>query len=129
MIELRTDERVETPKQLAARVGLKVRQVRHLIQTGQLEYVLIGGRFFIRYGAFGRFLEANKVLPCQDETRDRGCDGSRSANASTSYGPNEAAAASAALARRTAKRLKSLSPNSSDSASDEPGRVIHLRSS
>ena len=30
---INTDERLETPKQLAARVGISERQVRYLIQT------------------------------------------------------------------------------------------------
>jgi hypothetical protein len=36
------DDRLETPKQLAARVGISERQVRYLIQTHQLEHVMIG---------------------------------------------------------------------------------------
>jgi hypothetical protein len=62
------DERLETPKQLAARVGLSDRQVRHLIQTRQLEHVMIGCRVHVPVGAFARFLEAKKVTPCPDET-------------------------------------------------------------
>ena len=55
-------ERLETPKQLAARVGLSERQVRHLIETRQLEHVRIGCRIHIPVGAFARFLEAWKVI-------------------------------------------------------------------
>jgi excisionase family DNA binding protein len=122
------DERLETPKQLAKRVGLSERQVRHLIQARQLEYVMIGCRILIPPGAWGRFLDNKKVLPCHDATLDPAFTGSRSDNAGTSSGPNEAAAASAALARRTANRLKSPSPSSSSKASDDLGRVIPLRS-
>jgi hypothetical protein len=123
------DERLETPKQLAARVGLSERQVRHLIQSGQLEHVLIGCRVHIPVGAFARFLKAKKVLPCQDEIGDRISTGTGTAPAGISPGPSEAAAASAALARQTARKLKSLSPNSCNSGTDEPVRVIPLRSS
>ena len=42
--EMPGTESLETPKQLAARVGLSVGQVRHLIQSRQLEYVMIGSR-------------------------------------------------------------------------------------
>ncbi len=126
-IDPRADERLETPKQLAARVGISERQVRHLIQTRQLEHVMIGCRVHIPVGAFARFLEARKVTPCQDETRDRDFAGSPSASASTSPGPSEAAAASAALARQTANKLKSRSPNSCNSETGEPARVIPLQ--
>ena len=35
-------ERLETPRQLADRVGLTERKIRHLIQTRQVEHVWIG---------------------------------------------------------------------------------------
>src|SRR5262245_3186445 len=101
-ISREADERLETPKQLAARVGISERQVRHLIQTRQLEHVKIGCRVHIPVGAFARFLDARKVPSCQDETRGHGFIGSANASASTSPGPNAAAAASARLARQTA---------------------------
>ncbi len=121
--------RLETPKQLAARVGITERQVRHLIQTRQLEHVMIGCRVLIPVGAFARFIEATRVPPCLDETRGRVSAGSPNVTASTSCGPSEAAAASAALARQTANRLKSSSPSSCNSAAGDPAPVIHLRSS
>jgi hypothetical protein len=122
-------DRLETPKQLAARIGLTERQVRHLIQTRQLEHVMIGCRVHIPVGAFARFLQAKKVTPCHDETKDRDCDGLQNGSASISPGLSEGAAASAALARQTASKLKSSSPNSCNSASGEPARVIPLKSS
>jgi hypothetical protein len=36
------DERLETPKQLAKRVGVKERHIRHLINTLQIEHIWIG---------------------------------------------------------------------------------------
>jgi hypothetical protein len=85
------DERLETPKQLAGRVGITERQVRHLVQIRQLEHVPIGRRIFIPVGAFARFLEAKKVAPCQDETKAPDCAGSPSAAATISSGPRGAA--------------------------------------
>jgi excisionase family DNA binding protein len=123
------EERLETPKQLAARVNLSERQVRHLIQTRQLEHVPIGKRVLIPVGAFARFLEAKKVTPCQDEIREPASVGSTSVNASISYGPKTAAAVSAALARQTANKLKSCSPNGFNSEAAAPAQVIRLRSS
>ena len=35
------EERLETPKQLAARVGVKERHIRHLINSRQIEHVWI----------------------------------------------------------------------------------------
>src|SRR6516165_8286958 len=124
-----TEDRLETPKQLAARVNLSEGQVRNLIRTGQLEHVMIGCRVHIPSGAFARFLEAKKVTPCQDATKDRDFVGSRSASASTSLGPSGAAAASARLARQTAHKLKTSSRNGCTSGDAAPARVIPLRSS
>jgi len=123
------DDRLETPKQLAARVGITERQVRHLIATRQLEHVMIGCRVHIPVGAFARFIEVKKVLPWLGETKGRDSAGSTSAAASISSGPNEAAAASAALARQTANKLKSRLPSSSSSETADPARVIRLKSS
>jgi hypothetical protein len=64
-----SEDYLETPKQLAARTGLSERQIRHLIQTHQLEHVTIGCRVHIPCGAFTRFIEAKKVTPCQDEIK------------------------------------------------------------
>ncbi len=74
------NECLETPKQLAERVGLTERQIRHLIKTRQLEHVWIGCRVHVPTGAFARFLEARKVTPCQDETKDRVSVGSSKRN-------------------------------------------------
>jgi excisionase family DNA binding protein len=45
------DVRLETPRQLAARVGISERQVRYLVQSKQLEHVRIGSRVHIPNGA------------------------------------------------------------------------------
>jgi hypothetical protein len=107
------DVRLETPKQLAERVGLSERQVRHLIATYQLEHVKIGSRVHVPVGAFGRFVEANKRgrAAWRDEIKVQGCDGLQRETPTTSPGPSTAAAASARLARQTASKLKSSSQN------------------
>jgi excisionase family DNA binding protein len=121
-------ERLETPKQVAARVGISERQVRHLVETGQIEHVMIGCRVHIPFGAFKRFVEAKKVKPWQGETRDQNSVTSQSANASTSHGQSAAAVASARLARRTANALKSSSRNFCSGEDAEEAQVIPLRS-
>ena len=95
------DERLETPKQLALRIGISERKIRHLVQTKQLEHVMIGCRVHIPAGAFARFIASRKVKPCQDETKGQDCAGSRNATVFTSPGPNTAAAASAQLALKS----------------------------
>jgi excisionase family DNA binding protein len=120
---------LETPKQLAARVGLSERKVRLLIQTKQLEHVMIGCRVHIPCGAFERFIDERSVKPCRDETRDPAFVGSTSVNASISLGPRTAAAASAALARRTANELKSFSGSSSTPEGEKTAQVIPLKCS
>jgi hypothetical protein len=122
------DERLETPKQLAARVGVSERQIRHLIQERLLEHVYIGSRVHIPVGAFARFVQAKRVRPCQDAIRGHDSGGSISADASTSLGPNVAAAASARLARQTANKLKSSSRSGFSEEDGDLGHVIPLRS-
>jgi excisionase family DNA binding protein len=123
-------ERLETPKQLAARVGLSKRQVNNLIATGRLEFVEIGCRVYIPRNAWPRFLdEAKRVKPCHDEIKAHGSAGSPSAAATTSPGLNMAGAASAALALQTANKLKQSSRNGSRREGAEPDRVIPLKSS
>jgi excisionase family DNA binding protein len=123
------DESLETPKQLAARVGLKERQVRHLIHTRRIEYVMVGSRPLIPRSAWTRFLEASTVKPCPDATKVRSYDGSKSGSASTSSGPSAAGAASARLARQTANELKRFLGSGSTREAAEQGRVIPLKSS
>src|SRR5262249_36693673 len=127
--EHKKDERLETPKQLAKRVGISDRQIRQLVQTGKLDHVMIGCRVHIPDGAFGRFLASSMVRTCQDETKGRDCGGSRSAIASTSPGPSTVAAASARLARQTANRLKLSSQNGCSTEDPEQAQVIPLQSS
>jgi hypothetical protein len=78
-----TDKRLETPKQLAKRGGISERQVRHLIQTGQLDCVMIGCRVFIPVDEWPRFIAAKRGKLCQDETKVRDCVTLPSANATT----------------------------------------------
>jgi hypothetical protein len=123
------DECLETPKQLAKRVGLSEGKIRHLITTDKLEHVWIGHRVHIPTGAFGRFIEAHKVKPCQDEIKVHVSVGLRSATATTSSGPSTVAAASAALARKTASELKRSSANGCNFDGAESGQSIRLKSS
>jgi excisionase family DNA binding protein len=119
---------LETPKQLAARVGLKERQIRTLIDSGKLEFVMIGSRVHIPDGAFERFVEANKVSPCLDGTKVQDLNGIATVQPSISAGPRTAAAASAALALQAAKKLRSSSRNGSSSEDNQPAQVIPLKS-
>ncbi|MFV0298618.1 MAG: hypothetical protein ACK5JT_21155 [Hyphomicrobiaceae bacterium] len=57
--QLKTTERVETPKEMAERVGIPVSNIRYLIRTGQLAHVYTspGKRNpKIPFGAWERYL-------------------------------------------------------------------------
>jgi excisionase family DNA binding protein len=125
-----TDERVETPKQLAARVNLSEKNIRRLIKSGELEHVMIGCRAHIPVGAFTRFLEAKtqKVKSCQDAIKAHDCAGSPSVALTTSPGLNAAAAASARLVRQTANKLKASLQSGCTPEGGAPAQVIRLRS-
>ena len=124
-----TFECVETPKQLAARVGVTEGKIRHLIHTRQIEHVWIGSRVHIPMGAWPRFIEAKKVKPCQDEIKVPVSVGSKSASATTSPGASTVAAASAARARATANKLKSSLRSFSSQEGVETAQVIPLKCS
>jgi hypothetical protein len=125
-----SDDRLETPKQCAERVGgVSEWQIRRLMADGKLAYVPVGGRKLIRVGAFEEFVEKNEVKPWHDEVRGLNSAGSISAGSTTSRGQSAAAAASAQLARLNASKLKSSLRNGSKPDLVPPGRVIPLRSS
>jgi excisionase family DNA binding protein len=117
-----------TPKQAASVMGLTVSQVRGLIRDGRIARVRIGNRILIPRDAIERFIQENTVKPCHVEIQEPASASSESGDATTSSGQKMVAAGSAARARQIANRLKSRSPNSSTSGTDEPVHVIHLRS-
>jgi hypothetical protein len=123
------DECLETPKQVAARVGLSEWQIKTLIRNGQLEYIQIGRSKFIPNGAFGRMIASRKVEPWAGETKDRASIGTVTGTPGTSSGQSTAAAMSARLARQTVKKLKTSSRSGCSSADAAPAQVIRLRSS
>ncbi len=120
---------LETPKQLTARVGLTVGAIHRLMNDGKLSFVQIGTRRRIPPGTWEGYIETNTVRPCRDATKDQSLNFLQSAGASTSFGQNGAEAASAALVRQTAQRLKSNSRNSSNATRKNSVRVIPLKSS
>jgi len=114
--------------QFGAVMGLTDRQVRGLISEGRLEYVEIGRRLFVPKSAVDRFIAENTVQPCRDEIQAPVSVSSKSESAFTSVGPKAAAAGSAARARQIADKLRSHSPNSSESGRAPKARVIPLKS-
>lgn len=121
-----------TPRQAAEVMGPTEAQVRGLIRVGKLAHVMVGTRVMIPRDEIGKFILANTQhggASCRDETMDRACSGTAIASPGTSPGQSEAAAGSARRALAIADRLKSPSPNSSTPPTEEPGRVIPLRSS
>jgi hypothetical protein len=59
------EDRVETPKQLAERVGISEGKVRHLIRGDLLEHVWIGCRVYIPAGAWPRFIANQRGGSCR----------------------------------------------------------------
>ena len=124
-----TNEQVETPKQLAVRVGISEYQVRELIRTGQLGHVRIGDRKFIPRGAWPRYLEANMKggTPWQDETRGQDSSGTDTVPPIISVGPKMDAAMSAARTQAISKRLKQSSQSGLLSDRNQPAQVVRLK--
>lgn len=120
---------LRTPKQLADDEGLSVYQVGRLLEDKRLAFIEIGSRRLIPDGAWEQFLAEETVKPCRDETPGHASASSTSAGAITSFGQSADAAASAALARQTAKQLKSSSRGSCASAGTAQAHVIPLRPS
>lgn len=118
-----------TPKQVREILPLSDYQLRTLIRERRIGHVPIGARFLIPRESIREFIAKNTVSPCPDETKARASASSKNVVASTSCGPSEAAAASAARARQTANKLKSRSPNSYKSGPGETARVIPLKCS
>ena len=58
-----TCEGLESPRQLATRLGWPLARVRKLIRTKQLRHVKIGGLYFVPRGAVDDFLRAKTVAP------------------------------------------------------------------
>lgn len=120
---------LETPKQLAERVGLAKTAIKRLIDDGHLNFVELGKRKRIPPGAWEDFLATRTVKACRDGTKGQSSNSYKSEAASTSCGPRTDAAASAALAQQTAQRLKSSSRASCNGGPGSTARVIPLKSS
>lgn len=112
------------PREAAERLRLSEGQVRALIAEGRLASVRVGKRSYVPSDAPEQFL--SRETPCPDETAALGSNGSRTeaAGRTTSFGPKVDAAASAALALRSAERLKSPLLHSLEQT---PARVLRIR--
>ena len=120
--------KVQTPRQLAERVGLSEGAIKRLIEDGMLPFLLVGKRRRIPPGAWQEYLDKSTVRQCQDATKVRSSNFSPSEAATTSSGPRTDAAASAALARQTAMRLKSSLRTSTSGSRASSAPVIPLKS-
>jgi len=122
-------DRVETPKQLAERVGVSERQIRNLIRNGELEYVKIGSRIHLPLDAWHDFIQRKRQRQWRDETKDHDSGGIATEPRGTSAGQKTAAAASARLAQQAAKKLKSSLQSGCKSEGKSLARVIRLKRS
>src|SRR4051812_9161810 len=96
-----------TPKQAAEVMGPTESQVRGLIRDRRLAHVMVGSRLMIPREAIEQFIASNTVIPCREETQDRGYIGTGAGTAGTSPIPSAAAAGSAQRALQIARSLKS----------------------
>ena len=116
-----------TAEQAVEQFGLpSPRTLRTMRQRG-LPAARIGKAYLYQADDIDAFIMQAKVATCQDGTKARRSSGSTSGRAGTSSGTTLVASECALLARRTAERLKALSPSSSRSGSagnDQAGRVI-----
>ena len=92
---------LETPKQIATRVGISIGAINRLMNDRKLSFVRIGTRRVIPPGAWEDYIEAHTVKSWRDAIKDQNSNIFKGANPSTFFGQNEAAAASAALAQQT----------------------------
>jgi excisionase family DNA binding protein len=122
------NSQLETPKQLAKRVGLTEKAVRKLLKGGKLSFVRIGTRLRIPPGTWEVYLKTNVVQPWRDEISDQNFSSSANASASISSGQRVDAAASAALAQQTAQRLKLSSRSSSKDTQGGQAQETHRKS-
>lgn len=65
---------LETPKQLAERVGWPVRRIRAMICRRQLRHVRVGGSIFLPTDAFDEYLTTHMIAPAALES-SQGCLG------------------------------------------------------
>lgn len=61
---------MESPKQLATRLGWPVRRVRSLIAARKLRHHRIGGSIMIPQGAVEELLKSSEIEPCHVEGAD-----------------------------------------------------------
>ena len=55
---------LESPKELAMRVGWSERRIRSLARNKQIRHLWVGGNIFFPPNAIEEFIKANTVKPC-----------------------------------------------------------------
>ncbi|UWR59444.1 excisionase family DNA-binding protein [Phaeobacter inhibens] len=56
-------QQLESPRQVAERLGWPLARVRKLIRAKQIRHVKVGGIYLLPQGALEEYLEANTVEP------------------------------------------------------------------
>lgn len=56
-------QRLESPRQIAERIGWPLARVRKLIRTKQVRHVKVGGLYFVPTGAIEEYLADRTVEP------------------------------------------------------------------
>ncbi|MPL98013.1 hypothetical protein SDC9_44211 [bioreactor metagenome] len=62
-------QQLESPRQVAERLGWPLARVRKLIRAKQVRHVKVGGLYFVPVGAVDEFLRARMIEPLQGAPR------------------------------------------------------------
>jgi len=118
--------RLMTAEEAADRYGLPSAGTLRSMRRRGLPASRIGKAYLYEAEDVENFIRASKVTTCPAPTPAPASNGSPSGKASTSTGMRAERNASAVLARQTARSLKMLSRNSSESAGTSTGQTGHV---
>lgn len=62
------EQHLESPRQVADRLGWPLARVRKLIRAKQVRHVKVGGLYFVPFGAIDDFLAERTVEPDQSDS-------------------------------------------------------------
>jgi excisionase family DNA binding protein len=104
---------LESPKELAARIGWPVRRIRNLIAAKRLRHHRVGGSIFIPAGAIDELLQSTEIEPCHVEGADLAWSAAKE-NLASSSGSSTLMDSKRIVqqARQTALKLKKRSKSS-----------------
>lgn len=99
---------LESPKQLAARIGWPERRIRKLVNAKRIRHLRVGSSIFFPPNAAEDFIKENMVEPCPQDPKDRDLSPARAKKTNTSgtRTPRRENHATKQQALRTANKLR-----------------------